>query len=254
MDKPESDPLSAPCSRRRLMRLAARLGGAVALGRAGLAAATTAPPRETGLSFEGLLKREPGFQPRRPAPMPYASLPGFLSARQIAQAYSAYRRAFADLIEAERRLASAARDAAHAAQYAALRARQMRAANAVLLHEFFFRNLAPEPVAPSPYVMANLHEHMGSFASWREDFAACARVAGAWAVLAYDPYDDRWHNTPLGADDAGGWTGANPLVVIAVAAETWSLDYPDRDRWTAAAIEHIDWNAVAARYHAVDRQ
>lgn len=252
MRKPAGNPLAAPCSRRRWLRGAATLAGGLALQVA--AAWAAAPPKESGLSFEGLLKREPGFQPRRPAPLAYDALPGLLSAQQIARAYAAYRGAFADLLEAERRLASAPRDAAHAAQYGILRRQQIRAANAVLLHEFFFRNLAPKPVAPPPYVLANIHEHMGAFASWREDFIACARVAGAWAALVYDPYDDRWHNAPLNAGDAGGWVGANPLVVAAVAEEAWSPEYPHRDAWMAAFVEHIDWQVVAARYRAVDRQ
>jgi Fe-Mn family superoxide dismutase len=124
----------------------------------------------------------------------------------------------------------------------------------VLLHEFYFRNLASIWVRPPRYVMANFNEHMGSLESWREDFAACARIAGTWAVLVYDPYDDRWHNAALGASDAGGWVGANPLVVCAVADYAWSIDYRDRDAYVDAFLGRIDWNEVAARYHAVDRQ
>lgn len=253
MPESASDPLSTPCSRRRWLRGAAALAGGLAL-KVMTAAWAAPPPKEGGLSFEGLLKREPGFQPRRPAPLAYHALPGLMSAQQIARVDAAYLGAFAELLEAERRLASAPRDAAHAAQYGALRRNQMRAANAVLLHEFFFRNLAPKPVTPPPYVLANLREHMGTLVSWREDFAACARVADAWAVLVYDPYDDRWHNAPLNADDAGGWVGANPLVVAAVADVAWSPEYPNRDAWMAAFVEHIDWKVVASRYRAVDRQ
>lgn len=178
MPEPASNPLSTPCSRRRLLRGAAALAGGVAL-KVTAAAWAVAPPKESGLSFEGLLKREPGFQPRRPAPLAYDSLPGLLSAQQIARVDAAYLGAFAELLEAERRLASAPRDAAHAAQYGALRRNQMRAAN---------------------------------------------------------------------------WVGANPLVVAAVADEAWSPEYPHRDAWVAAFVEHIDWKVVAARYRAVDRQ
>jgi superoxide dismutase, Fe-Mn family len=212
------------------------------------------PPSESGLSFEGLLKHEPGFQPRQPMSLPYESLPGFLSQRQLAQNYAAYRDAFAKLSAAEQALASASRAAAAASEYASLRSRQLHAANSVLLHEFYFRNLTDAPIAPPRYIIANINEHMGSLESWRDDFAACARVSAAWTALVYDPYDDRWHNLPMSESDAGGWVGANPLVVCDTAEHAWSIDYRDREAYVVKFFDHIDWNAVAARYRAVDRQ
>jgi superoxide dismutase len=128
------------------------------------------------------------------------------------------------------------------------------AANSVLLREFYFCSLARELVTPSRYLAANMTEHMGTMADWREDLIACARVAETWAALVYDPYDDRWHNVAMGPFNAGGWAGANPLVVCAVAAHAWSIDYKDRASYTGRFVEHVDWNAVAARYRSVDRQ
>ncbi len=213
-----------------------------------------AAPKETGLSFEGLLKNQLGFQPRRPAPLPHEAIPGFLSRAQIAANYSSYRAAFNELITAEKALASASRDARHSEQYAALRKQQLEAGNSVLLHEFYFRNLAVTPVAPSGYVTANMNEHMGSIEDWRADFIATARVAAEWAVLAYDPYDDRWHNVPLGVSSAGGWVGANPLVVCDVAEHAWSVDYQKREDYLTKFFDHLDWSVVDRRYRGVDRQ
>ena len=213
-----------------------------------------APPKEAGLSFEGLLKNLPGFQPRELAPLPRAALAGLLSKQQLERNYGVYKSALAQLLEAERALALAPRDAAHSVAYALLRKQQVAAANAVLLHEFYLRNLAPAAVVPSRYIMANMREHMGSLDAWREDFIACARVAEEWAVLVYDPYDDRWHNTALSASAAGGWIGGNPLIVCAVAEHAWSPDYPDRATYIARFLDHLDWGAVAERYRAVDRQ
>ncbi len=239
--------------RRGLFRLAAWAGYAALVGAFASSARAEAPPKETGLSFEGLLHGKAGFQPRKPASFPIAEIPGFLSKGQLARNYAVYREAFDRLLASTRALSSAPRDAAHAAQYASLRKRQVEAGNSVLLHEFYFRNLSARAIRPSAYVLANMTEHMGTVASWREDFAACARVAGAWSVLAYDPYDDRWHNVPLGETDAGGWVGGNPLVVCDVAEHAWSVDYKDRETYIERFLDHIDWNAVAARYHAVDR-
>jgi Fe-Mn family superoxide dismutase len=242
---------TAVCGRRELLLGAASASWATLIGAAAWAAA---PPKETGLPFEGLLKGKPGFQRREVAPRPFVCVPGFLSERQVDAIYARYRGAFAQLLAAERSLQSASRAPADAARYAELRAKQLSSANSVLLHEFYFRNLAVQKTSPSDYVMANIHEHMGSFESWQEDFAACARVAGTWALLVYDPYDDRWHNVPVSTSDAAGWVGSNPLVVCAVDPQAYFLDYKNRDEYVAAFFEHIDWNAVAQRYHAVDRQ
>jgi superoxide dismutase len=240
-------------TRRRFLRAGTIAVASAALIRLGRGFAAPPPP-ESGLSFEGLLKHDSGFQPRRLAPLPYQSVPGFLSQRQLARNYAIYRDAFTELLAAEHELAGASRTAAAAKAYAVLRSRQVRAANAVLLHEFYFRNLIPAPLVPPRYILANINEHMGSLQSWRDDFAACARVSAAWAALVYDPYDDRWHNLPMNEADAGGWIGANPLVVCDTAQHAWSIDYPDRESYLQKFFDHIDWNAVAARYHAVDRQ
>ncbi|MGH7906936.1 MAG: Fe-Mn family superoxide dismutase, partial [Candidatus Binataceae bacterium] len=161
--------------------------------------------------------------------------------------------AFSNLLVAGEALATISRDPSHAEKYKELRKQQLAAGNSALLHEFYFRNLGPVPVRPSRYLRDNMTEHMGSLEGWRDDFIACARVADSWAVLSYDPYDDRWHNAPLDRADAGGWVGGNPLVVCDVAEDAWSIDYKDREAYVTRFCEHIDWNVVASRYRKVDR-
>ena len=252
-----------PATNNRERRFGRReiLGGALTLGAAAVMcevvrAAETAlppPPLESGLANEGLLRGEAGFQPRHPMTLPHAEIPGFLSREQLAQSYRAYRNDFERLVVAERVLAAMPRDAEHGNDYGLIRRQQMEAANSVLLHEFYFRNLALKPMKPSSYVLDNINEHMGSFARWRADFVECARIAPTWTILEYDPYDDRWPNFPAGEGDAGGWAGGNPLLVCDVASHAYLLNYPDRARYVARFLDHIEWEVVAARYHAVDR-
>lgn len=241
-------------SRRRALRIGARIGYVAALGIAGQVYGAPAP-KESGLSFEGLLKDKPGFQPREPAPLPVSRIPDFLSGKQLEHTYAAYREAFNDLLAAEKTLRSSG-DAGTipVKQYAALRSKQVMSANSVVLHEFYFRNLAARRGEPSRYVLGNMHEHIGSMETWRADFAQCAQVADTWAVLVYDPYDDRWHNLPLGSSDAGGMVGTNPLIVCKVSRDAWSLDYKDRETYIARFLDHIAWDVVASRYQAVDRR
>lgn len=241
-------------SRRRALHLAARIGYVMALGLAGRVYGAPAP-KESGLSFEGLLKDKPGFQPRAPAPLSVTRIPGFLSGKQLEHSYAAYRDAFRGLLAAEKTLRSSGdAGAIPAERYAALRSAQVTSANSVLLHEFYFRNLAARHSEPSRYLLGNMHEHIGSMETWRADFTQCAQVADSWAVLVYDPYDDRWHNLPLGSADAGGMVGTNPLVVCKVSKDAWSLDYNDRETYIARFLEHIAWDVVASRYRAVDRR
>jgi superoxide dismutase, Fe-Mn family len=239
-------------NRRDALRAAATLAAIATV--AGPVRAAVAAAKEAGLSYEGLLKGTLGFQPRQPAPLPVDEIPGFLSRAQLARTYSVYRHAFDDLLAAETALRGASQSPADPKEYALLRNKQVTSANAVLLYEFYLRNLAARPVQPGRYIRGMMNEHMGTFEAWREDFTICGRVAKAWAVLVYDPYDDRWHNLPLGSSNAGGMVGNNPLVVCNVTEDAWAVDYKTREAFIRAFLEHLDWDVVAARYRAVDRK
>ena len=212
--------------------------------------ATGVPPKETGLSSEGLLAGRPGFQPRTVMPLPREELPGFLSRAQLAAHHAEYVGEVEKLKAAEARLRDPQLDAA---AYASTRHAQIAAGNAVLLHELYFDNLAPAKVELPRYVAGHLREHMGEQETWAADFTRCALAAKAWAVLVYDPYDDRWHDVPM--DDAAGgvWLGANPLLVCDVAEHAWAKDYGSREEYVAKFLEHVDWNELGRRYKAVDR-
>jgi superoxide dismutase, Fe-Mn family len=208
------------------------------------------PPMETGLASEGLLAGRPGFQPRTVMPLPHEELSGFLSRAQLEAHHAEYVRDVERLKEAEERLQDAGLDAV---RYGDARRAQVAAANGVLLHELYFATLAPAKVELPRYVEAHLREHMGGVERWAVDFTRCALAAKAWAVLVYDPYDDRWHNAIMESDDAGVWLGANPLVVCDVSAHAFDKDYRGREEYVAKLMDHIDWNEVAKRYKAVDR-
>jgi len=213
-------------------------------------ARAAAPPKETGLSHEGLLAGRAGFQPRTTMSLPKEELPGFLSKEQLALHHADYARLVEQLRDAERALQQGVPDAG---TYAALRRTQVGAANGVLLHELYFTGLAATKVEPPRYIVGHVVEHMGPWGSWLEDFRQCALAAKAWAALVYDPYDDRWHNAVMDSDNDGVWIGANPLVVCDVSAHAYSRDYQRREDYVAKFVDHIDWDEVARRYRAVDR-
>jgi len=241
-------------TRRKFLAGAAATVAGVAVGRAGEPTNPPEPPRETGLSSEGLLAGRPGFQPRTTMDLPYAELAGFLSRAQLADHHAHYLRSTEELRSSERALARADRGAeARMASYAEQRRKQVAAANDSLLHELYFRNLSPSTVEMPAYLRPHIREHMGSIDSWAADFTACALAAKGWAVLVYDPYDDRWHNTIMDGSEDGVWIGANPLVVCDLAEHAFARDYARREDYVAKFLERIDWNEVAARYRTVDR-
>lgn len=225
-------------------------GAAVAGGLVTRALGATEPPAETGLASEGLLAGHPGFQPRTVMPLRSTELPGFLSRAQLEAHHGTYARDAERLREAEQRLRDATLDGDG---YAGARRAQVAAANSVLLHELYFGNLAPAKADVPRRLAGHLREHMGGMERWVADFTRCALAARAWAVLVYDPYDDRWHNAVMDGDDAGVWVGANPLVVCDVAEHAFGTDYGRREEYLAKFVAHIDWDEVARRYQAVDR-
>jgi Fe-Mn family superoxide dismutase len=234
-----------------LQALAAGVGMRAALSIA--RADDASPPPETGLTSEGLLAGRPGFQPRTVAPLPHEELPGFLSRAQLAAHHAEYSRTVDSLRAAEQTLATADRSRAGRAAYRDLRRTQVTAANDMLLHEFYFRNLARERLELPPSLRPHMREHMGSLESWRVDFTAAALTAKRWAALVYDPYDDRWHNAVM--DDAadGVWIGANLLVVCDVDEHAYEKDFERREDYVSRFLEHVDWSEVAERYERVDR-
>jgi len=206
------------------------------------------PPKETGLSSEGLLAGHPGFQSRTVMPLPNPELPGFLSRAQLEAHHRHYTGELDRLKQTERALQEA-----EASRYGELRRAQVAAANSVLLHEFYFGNLAPAKVDAPRYIEGHMREHMGTMESWAADFTRCALVAKAWATLVYDPYDDRWHNVAMDADGEGLWVGANPLVVCDVAEHAFAKDHPRREDYVAKFLDHVDGEEVSRRYKKVDR-
>jgi Fe-Mn family superoxide dismutase len=236
----------SPLSRRGLLASIVAVAGGVAARPLGAGAL----PGETGLSSEGLLVGHPGFQPRTVMPLPHEELGTFLSREQLALHHAEYVRDVERLQATEQALRAESTDAS---RYAELRHTQVRAGNAVLLHELYFTGLSPAKVAPPAHVDRNLVEHMGSWERWRDDFTRCALAAKTWAALVYDPYDDRWHDAIMEGDDDGVWIGANPLVVCDVSEHAYAKDYPDRAAYVAAFLEHVDWVEVSRRYKMVDR-
>lgn len=238
--------------RRRLLGAGAALAILTALKAA--ARAGPAEPARPVAQPASLAGFAPGFRSRERLKLPFASIPGFLSAAQLVQTYAAYRQSLARLALAERALKSASRKEAFSEDYAALKHQQVDAANAALLHELYFSNLGRAGVRPTPELAQALGAQMGGFEGWREDFLAGARIAGAWAMLVHDPYDGAMHNVGVGVTGAAGWVGSIPVLVCDVDEQAYLLDYKGREQYLTAFLHHVDWSVVDARYRTALRR
>src|SRR5438034_8815624 len=92
--------MSSGMSRRGFLASFTTVAGGLVAGE--LRAAT--PPKESGLSSEGLLVGKPGFQPRTVMPLPHAELAGFLSREQLDLHHAEYARDLERLKETEQAL------------------------------------------------------------------------------------------------------------------------------------------------------
>src|SRR5207247_11056801 len=84
----EEENMSSGMSRRGFLTYLTTVAGGLVAGELRAAA----PPKETGLSSEGLLVGRPGFQPRTVMPLPYQELPGFLSRAPLEAHHAQYGR------------------------------------------------------------------------------------------------------------------------------------------------------------------
>jgi Fe-Mn family superoxide dismutase len=223
-------------------------GFALGAGTLALRAAAEPPPTEAGRASDAFGAGRPGFAEQSPRPLPWEELPDFLSREQLALGHAEYVRAVERLGTVEMALSTADRSPRRAGAYAELRRSQVAAANAVVLHELYFGNLAPAKTKPPRELLALMETHMGSFERWKADFTACALAANAWAALVHDPYDGRWHDAIMNGNTDGLWAGAQPLLVCDLAEHAFTRDYQRRDDYVEAFLDHVAWDEVLRRH------
>jgi Fe-Mn family superoxide dismutase len=121
----------------------------------------------------------------------------------------------------------------------------------MVLHEYYFGNLAPkgrgEISAPLRHA---LEQSFGGFEAWKADFAAVGSLRGVgWAILYEDPANKRLSNHWIALHQQGVPAGFKPLLVMDVWEHAYLLDYPpaDRGKYIDAFFGNTDWTVVNAR-------
>ena len=208
--------------------------------------------RAADASTPGLDFSHSGLVTGRPKPLKHASIPGFLSAAQIAPHHKAhYGGALRGYAAADARIEESVKSgrSLDAAAYGALKRAINSKGNSVVLHELYFDGLAPKPPDPGADLRVALEKRFGSLDKWASDFIASARSAAGWAMLVKHPVNGKLYNVVSDEHATGVLWMALPLVVIDTYEHAFYIDYQNRKaEYVERFIDHIDWSEANRRF------
>ncbi|MBI4524384.1 MAG: superoxide dismutase [Deltaproteobacteria bacterium] len=118
----------------------------------------------------------------------------------------------------------------------------------MVLHEYYFGNLAPKgKESPSADLRRALEANFGTFEDWKRDFVAVGGMRGVgWAVLYQDPMTGQLSNHWIELHQQGVPSGFKPVLVMDVWEHAFLLDYKpsERSKYIDAFFSNIDWDVV----------
>ncbi|MEO1981692.1 MAG: Fe-Mn family superoxide dismutase [Fuerstiella sp.] len=187
-------------------------------------------------------------------PLRHTSIPGFLSAEQIAPHHTAHYggalRGYSG-IDAKLEENIKAATTIDASAYGAMQRARQSKGNSVVLHELYFDGLVPRAPDPGTDVRAAIEKRFGSLEKWADDFQASAKTAAGWGMLTYHPVNQKLYNVVSDEHAMGPLWMATPLVVIDVYEHAFYIDYHNRKaEYVEKFMDHIDWSEVNDRYRA----
>ncbi len=195
---------------------------------------------------------ECGLVTGKPKPLKHTSIPGFLSAEQIAPHHTAhYGGALKGYSAADAKLEAATKagEPIDAAAFGALKRAINSKGNSVVLHELYFDGLAPKAPDPIEDVRSAIERRFGSLDKWTNDFIASAKEAAGWAMLVRQPINGKLYNVVSDEHAMGPLWMAVPLVVIDVYEHAFYIDYHNRKaEYVEKFMDHIDWSAANMRF------
>ena len=196
-----------------------------------------------------------GLVTGKPKPLKHKSIPGFLSAAQIAPHHTAhYGGALKGYNGLDEKLQSSIKSGKpidpHA--YGAMQRARESKGNSVLLHELYFDGFVLKATSPKADVRAAIEKRFGSVQKWADDFQASAKAAAGWALLVHHPVNGKLYNVVSDEHAHGVLWMASPLVVIDVYEHAFYVDYKNRKGdYVKKFMTHIDWAEVNVRYQGL---
>jgi Fe-Mn family superoxide dismutase len=193
-----------------------------------------------------------GLVTGNPKPLKYNAIPGFLSAAQIEPHFTAhYGGALKGYVDLDNRLETAAKSgpAISANAYGSMQRTRTTKGNSVLLHELYFDGMTAQSSAPGNTLRAAIEQRFGSVANWANDFAASAKAASGWALLARHPVNGALYNLVSDAHAVGLLWTAQPLIVLDVYEHAYYVDYKNqKSAYIDKFFDHIDWQIADQRF------
>jgi superoxide dismutase, Fe-Mn family len=119
-----------------------------------------------------------------------------------------------------------------------------------VLHSLFWESLSPEPTIPTGGLEAQITADFGSVDHLGDLLRAeCKGVQGSgWGALIFDPMSKQLQVASLHDHQMGLTPNSSLLAVIDVWEHAYYLKHRnDRASWVKAAVDHLDWAAIALR-------
>jgi Fe-Mn family superoxide dismutase len=121
----------------------------------------------------------------------------------------------------------------------------------MVLHEYYFENLAPKGKgSPSKELTGVIEGCFETFENWQKAFSAVGEMRGVgWAILYQDPVTEQLSNHWIALHQDGVPSGFKPILVMDVWEHAFLLDYKpaERPKYIEAFFANIDWEAVHRR-------
>jgi len=121
----------------------------------------------------------------------------------------------------------------------------------MVLHEYYFDNLAPNGKGIISDETKNaIEKNFTTFENWKADFAAVGEMRGVgWAILYQDPVSQQLSNHWIALHHIGVPSGFKPILVMDVWEHAYLLDYrpSERNKYIEAFFSNIDWDVIQRR-------
>jgi Fe-Mn family superoxide dismutase len=121
----------------------------------------------------------------------------------------------------------------------------------MVLHEYYFENLAPKGKGQlSSDAEARFAKSFGDLTRWKQAFTAVGEMRGVgWAILYQDPVTEQLSNHWVALHQDGVPSGFKPILVMDVWEHAFVLDYSPsgRSKYIGAFFANVDWEVVNKR-------
>lgn len=127
--------------------------------------------------------------------------------------------------------------------------------NGMVLHEYYFGNLAANADnLTSGELYKAIQRAFGEYENWKLDFESAGKTRGiGWAILYADIQNGELTNHFIADHENGNIAGFAPILVMDVWEHAYMVDHKaaGRPNYIAAFMKNINWEKVEERYKNV---